>query len=275
MPKALVRKDFCRVAAVALVALALTGCDVMVNTMHGGKGRATDVWTRSYTLGAPNGEIEVVNVNGKIDVETADTLKVEVRAERTVRASTDDAGKKLLDEMQIREEVTSDRIRLESPTQRSMGRTSLEIRYRLTVPKTARVRVETVNGGIEVTGLDGALRAETTNGGVIGRGLGNNVHASATNGGIDVHMSKLGEEGITLETTNGGVSLRLPESAKATVSARCVNGGISVSDLPMERTGERERTGEQSKRRLEAKLNGGGPPVRLETVNGGIKIGKI
>lgn len=267
MPKAHVRTALWRLVAVAVVTVALAGCDVMVS-MHGKDGRATDVWTRSYTLDA-NGEIEVVNVNGKIEVATSDGSRVEVRAERSTRASTDEAAKKLLEQMQIREDVTSARIRLEAPQQRNMGRTSLEIKYHLTVPKTARVRVETVNGGIEVTGLDGDLRAETTNGGVVGRQLANNVRASATNGVIDVHMSKLGEEGVTLETTNGGVTLRLPESAKATVSARCVNGGIEVTEMALEQTGER------SKRRLEAKLNGGGPPVRLETVNGGIKIGKI
>jgi hypothetical protein len=46
-----------------------------------------------------------------------------------------------------------------------------------------------------------------------------------------------------------------------------VNGGIKVSDLNVEKT-------ESSRRRLEGTLNGGGPAIKLETVNGGIRLGR-
>jgi DUF4097 and DUF4098 domain-containing protein YvlB len=266
MPKVFVRAS--RVLVIVLVAVSLAGCDVMVNTMHGGNGRASDVWTRSYTL-TPNGELEISNVNGKIEVESSDGSKVEVRAERSARASTDEAARKLLEDSTIREDVTADRIRLETPSQR-LRRASLEVRYRVTVPKTARVRLETVNGGIEVTGVEGQLRAESTNGKVVGRRLGSSVNASTTNGGIELEVDKLSEDGITLETTNGGIELRLPSDAKATVSARCTNGGISVTEGLQMKT-----SGETSNRRLEATLNGGGAPIRLETTNGGIRVGKL
>jgi hypothetical protein len=52
------------------------------------------------------------------------------------------------------------------------------------------------------------------------------------------------------------------------VNARCVDGGISVTGL------ELEMSGEQTKRRLAGKLNGGGTRVSMETVNGGVKIGR-
>jgi hypothetical protein len=43
------------------------------------------------------------------------------------------------------------------------------------------------------------------------------------------------------------------------------NGGITTSGLNLDTT-------DSSRRRLEAKLNGGGVPVKLEGVNGGIRI---
>jgi hypothetical protein len=58
----------------------------------------------------------------------------------------------------------------------------------------------------------------------------------------------------------------LPETAKATVSAAWVNGGITVSGLDFE-------VREQSKRRFEGRLNGGGAAIDLKTVNGGITFG--
>src|SRR5262245_6559471 len=116
MPKGFSRKEFWCVAAVAAVAVALAGCDVMVSSMHRGNGSANETWTRSYALAA-NGEVEVIKTNGKIEIEAGDSAKVDVRAERTARSSTDDAARKLLDETPIREDVTADRVRLDSKSQ--------------------------------------------------------------------------------------------------------------------------------------------------------------
>ncbi len=58
----------------------------------------------------------------------------------------------------------------------------------------------------------------------------------------------------------------LPDSAKADVTATCTNGGITVSpELTLAVT-------EQSRRRLEGRLNGGGTPIELQTTNGGVRI---
>ncbi len=48
--------------------------------------------------------------------------------------------------------------------------------------------------------------------------------------------------------------------------ASVVNGGLSVGDLPV------ETIGEQSRRRLEGKLNGGGPRIVIGAVNGGVRL---
>ena len=60
--------------------------------------------------------------------------------------------------------------------------------------------------------------------------------------------------------------MRLPRDAKATISASITNGGISSSDLQI------ETTGENSRRRLEGRLNGGGGRIQIEGTNGGITL---
>jgi hypothetical protein len=67
---------------------------------------------------------------------------------------------------------------------------------------------------------------------------------------------------------NGGVRLTLPESAKATVNATWVNGGFNSAGLKFE-------TRESGKRHLEGLLNGGGTPINVNTVNGGIRIASV
>ena len=73
--------------------------------------------------------------------------------------------------------------------------------------------------------------------------------------------------GVDVSTTNGGVKLALPEDGRADLSASCTNGGIEASGLSLQTT-------ESSRRRLEGRLNGGGPRVRAETTNGGITFAR-
>ena len=74
------------------------------------------------------------------------------------------------------------------------------------------------------------------------------------------------EGGVKLGCTNGGIKLRLPRDAKATISASITNGGISAGDLPI------ETSGENSRRRLDGRLNGGGARIDIEGTNGGITL---
>ena len=91
------------------------------------------------------------------------------------------------------------------------------------------------------------------------------LEASTTNGGIDVEMARVADGGLRLECTNGGIKVRLPGDARATISASVTNGGIDTDGLQLETT-------QSSRRRLEARLNGGGPSIRVEGTNGGIQI---
>ena len=63
---------------------------------------------------------------------------------------------------------------------------------------------------------------------------------------------------------NGGVHLAVPEGTQADVSARCTNGRVSVTDLAL------DVEGEQTRRRVAGRLNGGGARIDLQTTNGGV-----
>jgi DUF4097 and DUF4098 domain-containing protein YvlB len=134
------------------------------------------------------------------------------------------------------------------------------------VPASLEVRFSTVNGGIELTGLKGRINAETTNGGIKAHDVGGPIDASTTNGGIEVELSKVAESGVKLGCTNGGIELTLPQDSRATISARITNGGINTEGVNI------ETTGESTRRRLDGRMNGGGPRIDLEGTNGGIRI---
>jgi hypothetical protein len=249
-----------RVAALLVPLVALGGCVAMELT-----GRATDEWTHTYPL-SPGGEVRVANTNGRVEVQGIDGSTVEIRAERIARATTDSAARELLPRIKIREEITPGRVAVE--TERLGGimiGAGVEVRYHVRAPKDAVIRVSNTNGTIALSSLGGKVDAHTTNGGVTGRALTGGVDASVTNGGVNIDVASVGADRISLKATNGGVTLTLPEDAKADVTATCTNGGINVSGVRLE-------VSEQSRRRVEGRMNGGGTPIELATTNGGVRI---
>ena len=253
-----------RVLAAAPLALVISACDVRLGNLA---GRATDEWTHTYPLAAGD-QVRIGNTNGKVDIEGIDGNTVEIRAERVARGVTDTAAQELLPRIEIKEDIRPDRVAVETGRMSGiMFGASFEVRYHVRAPKNAVIDASNTNGLVTVTDFSGKVRAHTTNGGVTGKGLSGGVDAAATNGRVNIELASVGSDRIALRTTNGGVSLTVPESAKAeaTVSASCTNGGISVSGVKLE-------ISEQSRRRLEGKLNGGGTPIELHTTNGGVRL---
>jgi DUF4097 and DUF4098 domain-containing protein YvlB len=247
-------------------AVATAGCDIVTADL---RAEESTQWHKTYTL-APNGRVELHNVNGKITVEPSSGNAVEVDATKKARGASSEAAKAALDRITIAEDVSDGRIRIDTKIARSegfsFGNGGAQVEYRVKVPAGADVRFSTVNGGVEVTGLDGHIVAETTNGGVTTRNVGGTLEASTTNGGLDIDLTRMPEGGVKLDCTNGGIKVRLPSDAKATISARITNGGINADNLSIETSGENNR------RHLEGRLNGGGPRLQVEGVNGGISI---
>ena len=261
------KKGYGPVSRALLISLALAaaGCDVSVQSLGSMAGRATDEWTHTYPL-ATGGTVRIGNTNGKIEIEGIEGSILEVRAERIAHAATDTGAREMLSRMTIREDSKPDFVSVE--TERMTGiiiGVRTEVRYHVRAPKNATIEVSATNGPIELTALAGKVAAHTTNGGVSGKGLAGGVDASATNGGVNIDMASLGSDRVVLRTTNGGVVLTLPETAKADIRASCTDGSISV-------TGGSIVVSEQSRRRFEGRLNGGGTSVDLQTTNGGIRV---
>jgi len=252
-----------RFAALAFPLLAaLTGC-VGLGPLT---GRATDEWTKTYPL-ASGGEVRIVNSNGKVEIEGVDGSTVEVHAVRIARAATDEGARQLLPRISIKEDIKPDRVSIE--TERIAGimiAAGFEVQYHVKAPRAATVYARSTNGPITLSALTGSVNAQTTNGGVKATELRGSVEARSTNGSVVVDLASLGGDKVRLSTTNGGVTLFLPATAKADVTATWTNGGIRLA------SGLKIEVSEQSRRRFEGRMNGGGTPIELRTTNGGIRL---
>jgi hypothetical protein len=250
-----------RLAAIAVLCTTLGACDL---ALSGFKEQATDTWEKKYPL-SDGGRLEVKNTNGFIRVEVGGD-QVDVRAERVARASTPEAAKEMLSKIEMVEDVTADRVRIETRRPSGgFGHGGVEVRYTIRVPSSAQVELQNTNGEVRVTGVTRGVRMSTTNGAIDGRGLAGEVRATTTNGGVEIELASMTEP-VHVSTTNGHVSVRIPSNAKADLQATCTNGGIDVSGLELDVEGERTR------RRLAGRLNGGGPRLEVSTTNGAIEI---
>ena len=250
-------------AAIVPLAIALSSCDISVGHLT---GRATEEWTHTYPL-TRGGVVRIGNTNGTIDVEGVDGSNVEIRAEKIAKAATDTGARELLPRITIKEEIAPDRVTIETEKWSGlMLGAGYEVLYHVRAPKNATIDVTTTNGRISVAGVAGRVVAHTTNGGVTARALTGGVDARSTNGGVSVDMASLGSAPVSLRTTNGGVALMLPDDAKASVSASWTNGGMNLAP------GLKVEVTEQSRRKFEGRMNGGGTAIDLHTTNGGIRL---
>ena len=241
----------------ALVPLA--GCNLQLST----DVEAKDEWTRSYQL-TPDGSVTLKNGNGKIEVIGGDGPSVSIVAERIVKASTEAAAKEQLALLEMKEDVASDRVSIDSSTRGLTINVSRRINYKVTMPKGASLTLVNSNGDILVTNVAGRFSAEASNGRIIASGLQGGTKVTTTNGVIELTFDKVGD-GVTAETTNGTITVAMPKTTNADLSARITNGAISNDGLDL-------KVSEQSRRRLDGILGTGGPSIKLEATNGAITI---
>jgi hypothetical protein len=216
---------------------------------------------REYTVEARNRLRVDAEPNGGIRVEAWDRNEISLRA-RVQAWSRRGDPREIVENIRIE---TGNTIAADGPDTR--GREGWSVSYRLMVPRNVDLELESVNGGLHVSGVHGTMQLETLNGGIQLDDVGGNVRGETTNGGLDVRLSGTQWEGeeLSLRTTNGGVTLNLPGDFRADIEAGTVNGSLST-DFPITVRG-RVRA-----RRISTQLNGGGPLIRVSTTNGGVRI---
>lgn len=141
------------------------------------------------------------------------------------------------------------------------------VSFRLMVPRNSNLDLESMNGGIQITGVHGDMDFETMNGGIKLEDVGGKVRGRTINGGVSVVLSGSQWEGeeLDLQTTNGSVSLTVSENFRADLQTGTVNGSFNT-DFPITLRGRLRSS------RISTELNGGGPPIRLVTTNGSVRL---
>lgn len=217
--------------------------------------------------------LEVKGVNGPVRAVPAEGDEVEVVALKRGRRSDPEAvrievvehrgGVTLCAVYPARRGVRDNYCGVGEDGRNSVQRNDVRVDWEVRVPEGVRFTGRTVNGGVEVLDLSGDVRAVTVNGDVE---VETSAAASAetVNGSIRARMGVLTADAV-LETVNGSIDLDVADDVDAELDASWLNGSLDLDiDLAsVDRVGRRSARG---------RFGDGGPLLRLETVNGSIRV---
>ena len=230
----------------------------------------TEEFHQTYPLSA-TGRVSLENINGGVKIKVWDRAAVQVDATKKAYR------RERLAEVKIDVVATEENIRIktdypeETQTFRSDERrydNPAIVEYMLTVPRKAILEsMELINGALDIDGVEGTVKASSINGAVTARGLLGEAKLSTINGPLNATFTQLDEtKTISLGSVNGNVTLVIPSDSNASIRAGTVHGGIS-NDYGIE-----VKHGEYVGHSLNGQIGTGGPRIRLDNVNGAIRI---
>ena len=265
-----------------LKSLSILACVTLSALLLGGGALAAEhqeEFQKVLPLSA-KGTFSLKNVNGKVMIATWKEEKVEIKAVKRTKKPAENLQKVKIEVTGASDSVSVDTI---YPKRQNTG---VSVDYDIRVPEGIRLAdVQTVNGGLNLTGpfgrtaastvnggihienASGQVDLETTNGDVKAINVRGAVDAQTTNGSVRLELKAIQAE-VRAETTNGGITLQMsaPEEINADLDARTTNGSISF-DFPVTL-----QSMEKSKRRLRGQIGQGGPLLSLKTVNGSVRL---
>lgn len=226
----------------------------------------TEEETFSFTLN-DGGRFSISNVNGSITITGESGNNVEILAIK--KADNEEE----LEEIEIEISHSANEIIIETEVGKSdgwfsSGNNSGQVKYEITLPTGTQLdSVDTVNGGVNISGISGEVVAETVNGGIDVTDLTGDANLSTVNGGIDAKFARLeGQQSVKAETVNGRISITLPSNADVRVSADTLNGSINGRDFGL--VTDKGFVGSD----LNGDIGNGSARLNIDTVNGSIKI---
>jgi hypothetical protein len=199
-------------------------------------------------------ELQVVGTNGRVDI-TADATVTEITmvAQCRVRKGSDE------DEI-LRTEVAGSTLEVSERKRKNrkfLFGDETRINYAFRVPPGLKLKIDNVNGRIEVDGVDAKMDLTTVNGPIEVSTPSGELVARTVNGAVRADFTER-FLGARLKTVNGSVKVRVPRDCRVNPEIHQVNGSFR-SDIPV--TINSGRSDEES--------------LEVTTVNGSVTLSEL
>jgi DUF4097 and DUF4098 domain-containing protein YvlB len=260
-----------------------------------------DEWSHRYALkGRP--ELHLRTDDGSIRVEASDGAQIEALV--TTEGWRIEAGEVTVTESQTGDQVSID-VRVPQRNYGGFG-AHRSVKLVVRVPREADLDIRTGDGGVDVEPISGKVTITTGDGHITAQGLRGDIRLHTNDGAIraeglegrlkadtgDGHMSIQGRfdaldlrtgdgridaevargskvtEAWSLRSGDGGITLRVPDDLGADLEAHTGDGHI-VLDSPVTVSGTIRPSD------VRGKLGAGGPPLRMQTGDGSIRVQRL
>jgi hypothetical protein len=128
---------------------------------------------------------------------------------------------------------------------------------------SGNLAAKTSGGSIHISEVNGDVEVETSGGSIRIRDVDGVVEAETSGGAISVRFT--GAPAGELETSGGSIEVQFPPGKGVDLEAQTSGGRVSIDE-------EFAISGRAGRSEVEAKLNGGGPELSLETSGGNIRV---
>jgi hypothetical protein len=235
--------------------------------------------------------LEIDNVWGSIEVVGTSSDQVQL----TVNQSTRAESKEKLE--QARKDVTLDitqqpdslKLYVNGPFRcdchdcyrsREFEGYIVKMDFHVEVPRDIDLKVKTVNEGrVSVRDVNGTFIVRNVNGDIQLQNVAGSGSARTVNGPVKVSFRQNPREASDFQTVNGNVELQFARDLSADFRFKTFNGGV-YSDFPVTALPARPMEGEhhgakvvfRADRYAEARVSSGGPQIKVENLNGDIRI---
>jgi hypothetical protein len=247
--------------------------------------------TFAMPAGVGRRTLEVDNVWGSIEVVGTASDKAQLTVNKSIRAES--KGKI----EQARKDVTLDitqqteglKVYVNGPFRCachdcSRSRESkgyiVKMDFQVQVPRDIDIKIKTVNEGrVSVRDINGSFLVRNVNGDIEIRNIAGSGTARTVNGPVKVSFRQNPREASDFQTVNGSIELAFARDLSADFRFKTFNGGIysdfPVTGLPVQGMQEEHHGSKvifRADRYTGARINAGGPQIKVENLNGDIRI---
>lgn len=247
-------------SSVAVGATAvLSGC---LDEFAGDRSRET----RELSFDAPRETpVHVETRNGDVTVESSDGSSLDVTAELSA------PGEHRFETVSVTGEKVEERFEVAATYAEEANRVRVDLQVE--VPEGVAVSsVQTENGDVTVTGVDGPVAFDTRNGDVDVTDVAGVSGARSENGDVDVELPAPLPGDVDVASTNGVVHAAVSPDVDAALDARTENGDATVDGLGFDDASGGE-DGEPAQ--VSGTLGDGTHEVSVTTRNGDVELSAL
>jgi DUF4097 and DUF4098 domain-containing protein YvlB len=248
---------------------------------------------KSFAMPAVAGRrtLEIDNVWGSIEVVGTASDQAQITVSKSIRAESrgkiEQAKKDVT--LDVTQQADTLKLYVNGPFRcdcHDCGRSRdgdgyvVKMDFQVQVPRDVDIKIKTVNEGhVSVRDINGSFLVRNVNGDIQIRNIAGSGTARTVNGPVKVSFRQNPREASDFETVNGAIELQFARDLSADFRFKTFNGGIysdfPVTALPVQRMQEEHHGAKvvfRAHRYTGARINAGGPQIKVENLNGDLRI---